>query len=113
MIQAYLAPSAPVVVLAPIVRKFAARLEEQLAHLRRAADAGDRPEVERLAHWLAGAAGTVGYDAFTAPARELEQAARAGDSDGAEAILQRLEHMAARLEVPEEAPGRSRGTMSA
>ncbi|MDE2606723.1 MAG: response regulator [Burkholderiales bacterium] len=99
--------------LSPIVRKFAARLEEQLAHLRRAADAADRPEVERLAHWLAGAAGTVGYDAFTAPARELEQAARAGDADGAEAILQRLEHMAARLEVPEEAPGRSRGTMSA
>ena len=49
--------------LVPIVRKFAGRLREQLAHAREAADSGDL-EVARLAHWLAGAAGTVGYDAF-------------------------------------------------
>ena len=65
--------------LVPIVRKFAARLREQLERTREATAAGDLPEVERLAHWLAGAAGTVGYDAFTGPARELEAAAMAGD----------------------------------
>jgi HPt (histidine-containing phosphotransfer) domain-containing protein len=70
-----------------------------------AAHAGDLAEVERLAHWLAGAAGTVGYDAFTGPARELEAGAKAGDAALAEGVLQRLMRMAEQLEVPEVAIG--------
>jgi PAS domain S-box-containing protein len=91
--------------LVPIVRKFAGRLQEQLGHARAAADAGDLEEVARLAHWLAGAAGTVGYDAFTEPAREMEAAAKAGDSVTADGVLQRLVRMADQLEVPEVAIG--------
>ena len=87
--------------LVPIVRKFAGRLQEQMLHMREAMAAADLPEVERLAHWLAGAAGTVGYDAFTEPGRELEAAAKAGDTAAVEGLLQRLERMAAQLEVPE------------
>jgi PAS domain S-box-containing protein len=89
--------------LVPIVRKFAGRLQEQLEVTRAALEARDLAEVERLAHWLAGAAGTVGYDAFTAPARELEKAAKGMDAAAAELVLQRLVHMAAQLEVPESA----------
>lgn len=89
--------------LAPIVRKFAARLDEQLAHAVQALRAQDWAEVERLAHWLAGAAGTVGYDAFTEPARELEAAAKAGDAQAAEGWLQRVVGMAGRLEAPDAA----------
>ncbi|HVE52987.1 MAG TPA: ATP-binding protein, partial [Ramlibacter sp.] len=48
--------------LVPIVRKFAARLQQQLGVARAVVDSGDLEEVARLAHWLAGAAGTVGYD---------------------------------------------------
>ena len=91
--------------LVPIVRKFAARLHEQLGLTRTALEAGDLPEVERLAHWLAGAAGTVGYDAFTEPARELEAAAKAGDSATTGGVLQRIARMADLLEVPEVAIG--------
>jgi PAS domain S-box-containing protein len=91
--------------LVPIVRKFAGRLREQLANAREAADAGNLAEVERLAHWLAGAAGTVGYDAFTEPAREMEAAAKAGDAHAADGVLQRLSRMADQLEVPEVAIG--------
>jgi CheY-like chemotaxis protein/HPt (histidine-containing phosphotransfer) domain-containing protein len=87
--------------LVPIVRKFAARLQEQLEHTRDAMAARDLAEVERLGHWLAGAAGTVGYDAFTEPARELEAAAKAGDVVQSAAVLQRLHRMADQLEVPE------------
>jgi PAS domain S-box-containing protein len=87
--------------LVPIVRKFAARLAEQLGHTRAAADAGDMAEVQRLAHWLAGAAGTVGYDAFTGPARELEAAAKAANAALTEGLLQRLTRMAHQLDVPE------------
>jgi len=91
--------------LVPIERKFAARLHAQLANTRAACDAGDLAEVERLAHWLAGAAGTVGYDAFTAPAREMEAAAKAGDVAQADGVLQRLARMEELLEVPELAVG--------
>jgi CheY-like chemotaxis protein/HPt (histidine-containing phosphotransfer) domain-containing protein len=91
--------------LVPIVRKFAARLHQQLDLTRTAFEGGDLPEVERLAHWLAGAAGTVGYDAFTEPAREMEAAAKAGDAPLAASVLQRLSRMADQLEVPEVAIG--------
>jgi PAS domain S-box-containing protein len=87
--------------LVPIVRKFAARLQQQLEVARAAVESGDLEEVGRLAHWLAGAAGTVGYDAFTEPAREMEAAAKAGDQPGADGVLQRLVQMADLLEVPE------------
>jgi HPt (histidine-containing phosphotransfer) domain-containing protein len=89
--------------LVPIVRKFAARLDEQLEQARVALAGGDLAEVERLAHWLAGAAGTVGYDAFTAPARELETAAKDNDAAAVELVLQRLFQMAGQLELPEVA----------
>jgi PAS domain S-box-containing protein len=91
--------------LVPIVRKFAARLREQLENTQLAAEAGDLAEVARLAHWLAGAAGTVGYDAFTRPARELEAAAKAGDGATTASVLQRIAGMAQQLELPELAIG--------
>jgi len=91
--------------LAPIVRKFAVRLHQQLRQAREAVEAGDLAEVERLAHWLAGAAGTMGYDAFTDPAREMEAAAKAGDASLAEGLLLRLSRMADQLDVPEIAIG--------
>ncbi|MBK6007589.1 response regulator [Ramlibacter ginsenosidimutans] len=97
--------------LVPIVRKFAGRLAQQLAHTRNAFAAGDLAEVARLAHWLAGAAGTVGYDAFTPPARELEAAALAGDTALAEGVLQRLARMADQLEIPELASAELGGTI--
>ena len=87
--------------LVPIVRKFAARLDEQLEQARIALRDGNLAEVERLAHWLAGAAGTVGYDAFTAPARELEATAKENDAPAVELVLQRLFQMAGQLELPE------------
>jgi CheY-like chemotaxis protein/HPt (histidine-containing phosphotransfer) domain-containing protein len=90
--------------LVPIVRKFAARLAQQLQLARSALQTADLPEVARLAHWLAGSAGTVGYDAFVAPARELEAAARSGDGAGAAALLQRVLRMAEQVELPDLAP---------
>jgi CheY-like chemotaxis protein/HPt (histidine-containing phosphotransfer) domain-containing protein len=87
--------------LSPIVRKFASRLDEQLGLARQAAGGDDFAELARLAHWLAGAAGTMGYDAFTGPARELEACAIAADGKGAGAALQQLLALAARIEIPE------------
>jgi HPt (histidine-containing phosphotransfer) domain-containing protein len=83
-------------------RKFATRLDEQLAAMELELRAGKFPELAALAHWLKGAGGTVGYDAFTVPARTLESCAKAADGAGARAALDELHGLARRMVVPEE-----------
>jgi HPt (histidine-containing phosphotransfer) domain-containing protein len=83
-------------------RKFAARLDEQLAAMELELRAGKFPELAALAHWLKGAGGTVGYDAFTVPARTLESCAKAAEGAGARAALDELHGLAERMVVPEE-----------
>ena len=84
------------------VRKFAHRLDEQLPSLQRACDIGDYRELATLAHWLRGAASMVGYDVFTAPALELEQAAEREDARACKTILEKIKSMTFRLVVPSE-----------
>jgi HPt (histidine-containing phosphotransfer) domain-containing protein len=93
--------------LAPIVRKFAGRLRQQLQLAEAALEQADLLQVEQVSHWVAGSAGTLGYDALTAPARELEAAAKAGDRTAAAAVLHRLGQMAEDLHVPEAFPSDS------
>ncbi len=81
--------------------RFAARLGEQLDAMDRAHAAGNFEELKALAHWLKGAGGTVGYDDFTAPARNLETLARAADAEGTRMALAELRGLEARLVVPE------------
>ena len=88
--------------LRPAVRKFASRLDEQLMAMDAARTAGDFEELAALAHWLKGAGGTVGYDDFTAPARNLETLAKAGDGHGADAALREIRGLAVRLVAPAE-----------
>ncbi|TWO70636.1 response regulator [Caenimonas sedimenti] len=87
--------------LVPIVRKFAARLAEQLATARQAMASNDLDQLAKVAHALAGSAGTVGYDEFTEPARELESQAHAGNAGRAAELLAVIEQMAGRVQVPE------------
>ncbi len=84
------------------VRKFAQRLNEQLAAMQNAHAQNDFNELGALAHWLKGAAGTVGYDAFTDPAIKLEQAAKKADAEGCAAILSQLHVLGLRMVVPDE-----------
>jgi CheY-like chemotaxis protein len=84
----------------PILGRFASRLDEQLNAMDEAYSALDFPQLASLAHWLKGAGGTVGYHAFTEPARVLETCAKAGDGPGASAALRELHHLGSRLEVP-------------
>jgi HPt (histidine-containing phosphotransfer) domain-containing protein len=90
--------------MVPIIRKFGARLDAQLAAMDAALAAGDLTELAALAHWLKGAGGTVGYHAFTEPARTLETEAKAGDGKAAGAALRELRHLAGRLVVPAAPP---------
>ena len=62
----------------PIVEAFVVRLNSRIGEFQVALDNKDLKELSSLAHWLAGATGTVGLDEFVEPARELE------NSDGSD-----------------------------
>ena len=86
--------------LLPAVQKFTARLNEQLDAMDAAWNTRDYAALAALAHWLKGAAGTVGYDAFTEPAVELEQHVKAKAESQIEAKLQQLRRLQRRIVVP-------------
>lgn len=94
--------------LQPALQKFTVRLEEKLAAMASASEAGDYEELARLAHWLKGSGGTVGFDAFTAPAERLERHSKERKADEIGAVLRELQELSARisLDVPPDAgPG--------
>ena len=63
---------------------------------------GDLDRLADLGHWLKGAAGTVGFDAFTDPAARLESLARDGRTAEIEPVLAELANLVRRAVV--EAP---------
>ncbi len=86
-----------------VVEEFVERLYERLDAMQQSLRSGDLEELARLAHWLKGSGGTAGFDAFTTPARELEQLAKQGRKDQLPYALQIIERLAARIVVG--APG--------
>ena len=53
-----------------------------------------------LAHWLKGSAGSVGFDAFTEPAKLLEAAANASDRASCQNCMAQIDRLASRIEAP-------------
>ena len=62
----------------------------------------DFTELAALAHWLKGSGGTVGYDAFTEPAKTLEEFAKASQEEGIDDALATLRAISKRLVVPDD-----------
>ena len=96
--------------LHPAIRTFAERLDGQLALMHQAREKPDFEELAGLAHWLKGAGGTVGYDAFTKPAAQLEQDAKAQDQSASGETIQILQQLAGRMVVPGDADAGSQET---
>ncbi len=84
------------------ITKFARRLDEKLDEMDSAWEARDFTEIAALAHWLKGSGGTVGYDAFTEPAKTLEELAKANSEDGLAEALAVLRGISRRLVVPDD-----------
>lgn len=80
-----------------IVEEFLDTLETRLAQMQHAWDQGDMDSLAALAHWLRGAAGTVGFGCFTAPATTLETAAREGAPSQAGMPLKAIHELKQRL----------------
>jgi HPt (histidine-containing phosphotransfer) domain-containing protein len=73
-----------------IIINFIDKLQEQVVKLESAWKQEDWVEISELAHWLKGAAGTVGYDDFTEPASKLELFAKSQQRDLTEKMLQQV-----------------------
>jgi PAS domain S-box-containing protein len=69
---------------------FVIKVKEELEKMEYALKQGDMAELARLAHWLKGSGGTVGYDDFTEPAAQLEHSA---NSCQAVKAREKLEHV--------------------
>jgi HPt (histidine-containing phosphotransfer) domain-containing protein len=89
--------------LRPTLEKFVIRLTAKLEAMEACCEASDFEQLADLAHWLKGAAGTVGFDAFTEPAEVLEGLAREGRAGELEPVIERLRGLVERI-VVEGAP---------
>ncbi len=89
---------------AGIVHKFVRRLDEQLTAMESAWKGRDFATLAQLAHWLKGSGGTVGFDAFTAPAKRLEEFAKAAEVDKTRLTLTELRDLANRIQRPDAPP---------
>jgi HPt (histidine-containing phosphotransfer) domain-containing protein len=85
-----------------VVLRFIERLDGQLDAMEAARKAGDFDELAKLAHWLKGSGGTVGFDDFTEPAKHLEQLAKAGQGDQIEEAILELRNLASAVQPPGE-----------
>jgi HPt (histidine-containing phosphotransfer) domain-containing protein len=83
--------------LGPIVERFVQQLPPRLEEMRTAADKDDHAELARLAHWLKGAGGSMGFDDLFEPSRRLEEAAKAGDGPAARSIMDELGQLERRI----------------
>ena len=79
---------------------FVERAPETMREMRAAAEAGERPEVERLAHALASSAAYVGAAEVEGLGRTLEHAAPSADSGEIEGMIARLDEVVAAV-LPE------------
>ncbi len=84
----------------PIIRTFAERLDVQLAEMESAWQQKNYDTLASLAHWLKGAGGTVGFDMFTEPAKELEKLIKQKHSGDIESAIVKLRYLSDRIVVP-------------
>lgn len=83
-----------------IVEQFADGLPRLLGEMRSAWDSRNFSELRELAHKLKGTGGTVGFPDFTEPSERLQSLAECSTEEGIDPVLQELEELATRVEVP-------------
>ncbi len=86
---------------ARIISNFVGRLETQLQAMETAYSEQDFDASAKLAHWLKGAGGTVGFDVFFEPASELEAAAKAENLTLMKQHIDQIQALASRVRIDE------------
>jgi PAS domain S-box-containing protein len=87
---------------AEIVDEFVGRLQHQLTEMQSAFEQKELSRVAQLAHWLKGSGGSAGFNAFTTPAKRLEDAAKQNQLDAIAASIDELKQLAARVTAPSQ-----------
>ncbi|TWU07668.1 ammonium transporter [Stieleria varia] len=83
-----------------IVASFSEKLAGRITVMRKTAEAGDFDELASHAHWLKGAGGTMGFACFTSPAESLERFAKENQLAAAAEVLDIIESLHRRIELP-------------
>ncbi len=84
-----------------IIEGFVDKLRSEVDELQLAWQDRDLEAVGRIAHWLKGAAGTMGFRDFTEPGLKLMNLARDEQIDQIEPAIRELVAMVAAIELPE------------
>lgn len=84
-----------------IVSGFIDKLRREVDALNDACERADRQEIIRRAHWLKGAAGTMGFRDFTAPSTTILECVREGRSNELGPALDKINSLVTRVAVPE------------
>ncbi|MDR4494609.1 MAG: response regulator [Nitrospirales bacterium] len=82
-----------------VIARFVSRLNNQLQAMEEAYSNRDMETLAKLAHWLKGAGGTVGFDVFNQPAAELEDAAKAAALTAIGEKLQQIKRLTIRISL--------------
>jgi PAS domain S-box-containing protein len=94
-----------------IVAGFIPRLRRQAVAMQAAWDRRDLDELASLAHWLKGAGGTVGFDALTDPAKQVELLAKQRRNDEIGAALGAVLDLIDSAALPTAGPAPSNTTV--
>jgi HPt (histidine-containing phosphotransfer) domain-containing protein len=84
-------------VLAQLAPKFLARCRETVAELRGAVEARNLEAARRIGHSLFGTGSSYGFEEIGSLGREIERAARTGDTDALRNLAERLDSYLARV----------------
>jgi CheY-like chemotaxis protein len=85
--------------LCGVVTDFIGTLGGTINQMHVACQRDDLADLAKLAHWLKGSGGTVGFDCFTEPADQLEKAAKRGDRGQLAGLIHELEGLQERIVV--------------
>jgi len=88
--------------LRAVARRFAVQMPERMSAIEKAWSERDFATLAGLAHWLKGSGGTAGFDAFTSPARNLEQLVKARDEQRIDPVIAELRGIVDRIVLPAE-----------
>ncbi len=84
-----------------LIVMFGDKLRQQLKIMEEAWTRWDLEELATFAHWLKGAAGTLGFDDFTEPAEKLENYIRAEMKEQVGQSVEHIRNLAAAVILPE------------
>ncbi len=86
-----------------VILQFTEKLKRELARAQTAWEREDLKELALIAHWLKGAAGTVGFDPFTEPAAKLEHLAKTDQREQAGEMLRHVKRLSEAIVPPTSA----------